>query len=82
MIKLCQKAKMLVSKMKLIIYENAFDSMLKGNPKLGFGRTDVSESLDEKYDLYHKTFLVQCNMHMTMQKKKMGITVNFPKRLK
>ena len=35
------------------------DSMEKGDPKLGFGRTDKDdgkEPIDEKYDLYHSTF--------------------------
>ena len=32
------------------------------------GKSEETE-LDEKYELYHKSFLMQCNTHMTMQRK-------------
>ena len=49
------------------------DSMEKGDPKLGFGRTDKDdgkEPIDEKYDLYHSTFSGAKKMHINSQKKK------------
>ena len=48
------------------------DSMEKGDPKLGFGRTDKDdgeEPIDEESDLYLVHSLVQCNTHMIMQEE-------------
>ena len=59
------------------------DSMEKGDPKLGFGRTDKDdgkEPIDEKYDLYHSTFSGAMQHAYDYAKKKMGITVD-PKEI-
>ena len=59
------------------------DSMEKGDPKLGFGRTDKDdgkEPIDEKYDLYHSTFSGAMQHAYDYAKKKLGITVD-PKEI-
>ena len=59
------------------------DSIEKGDPKLGFGRTDMKEEveLDEaKYDLYHKDFSSAMQHSYKMAKKLYGITVD-PKEI-
>ena len=56
------------------------DSIEKGKPKPGFGRTDLKEEIQEKYDLYHKTFSGAMQHAYSYAKKKMGVTVD-PKEI-
>ena len=56
------------------------DSIEKGKPKPGFGRTDLKEEIQEKYDLYHKTFSCAMQHAYSYAKKKMGVTVD-PKEI-
>ncbi len=56
------------------------DSIEKGKPKPGFGRTDLKEEIQEKYDLYHKTFSGAMQHAYSYAKKKMGVIVD-PKEI-